>query len=191
MEIVFIRHAQGEHTVRPPASLQIPDPALTETGIGQAAKLKETFPLTSADAVIASPTRRTLQTASIWSEDVPCVKIVHPLVGPRMFPLLPPEFALPCDRSLSGETIRREFPHFEHAAHLAEHVWQYGINALPDHSFHALANEFVRWCQSLNKPRLYVVTHDGTIASYRRHISGEALTRADFQGETGWHIMSI
>ena len=45
MELVFIRHGQGEHTLDLPKSLNTPDPSLTEEGIIQARTLKKHLPL--------------------------------------------------------------------------------------------------------------------------------------------------
>ena len=40
MEIIFIRHGQGEHTVDLPGSLQIQDLSLTQKGVNQAETLQ-------------------------------------------------------------------------------------------------------------------------------------------------------
>lgn len=88
MEIYFFRHAQGQHVLNPPTSLQMQDPSLSDVGKKQANQLKETFPVSNDDLFIISPLRRTIQTALIWTSDVQCKRIVHPLIGPRMFPLL-------------------------------------------------------------------------------------------------------
>ncbi|GIN59967.1 hypothetical protein J8TS2_42860 [Lederbergia ruris] len=39
MELYFFRHAQGQHVMNPPESLQMTDPYLTEVGVWQAEKL--------------------------------------------------------------------------------------------------------------------------------------------------------
>ena len=40
MELVFIRHGEGEHTLDIPSSLHLEDPALTATGKEQAKLLR-------------------------------------------------------------------------------------------------------------------------------------------------------
>ena len=86
MEIIFIRHGQGEHTLDLPDSLQIQDPSLTQAGVNQAEALQSQLTLTERDLVVISPVRRTLETAKILTKDIGCRKIVSPLVSPRMFP---------------------------------------------------------------------------------------------------------
>ncbi|GGC77072.1 hypothetical protein GCM10007216_04460 [Thalassobacillus devorans] len=109
MELVFIRHRQGEHTLDLPKSIHTLYPALTEEGIIQSKSLKEQFPLSESDVIITSPTRRTIQTARIWSEGITCMKIVSPLISPRMFPQKSEWQTLPCDKTLSKEIIKEEF----------------------------------------------------------------------------------
>jgi broad specificity phosphatase PhoE len=72
MELVFIRHGQGEHTLDIPSSLQIEDPLLTNKGVEQAKLLRNQIPLTNKDIIIISPIRRMLETAFIWSENIDC-----------------------------------------------------------------------------------------------------------------------
>lgn len=67
MDLIFIRHGQGNHTLNPPVSLHIKDPSLTHKGIEQAKLLRNPLPLSKNDLIVVSPTRRTLQTAFIWS----------------------------------------------------------------------------------------------------------------------------
>lgn len=75
--------------------------------------IRQYLPITKEDVVVASPTTRTLQTASILSEGVPCKKVVHPSVAPRMFPQKPEGRTLPCDMLKSPEHIKNEFPDFK------------------------------------------------------------------------------
>ncbi|GIN85787.1 hypothetical protein J6TS2_21730 [Heyndrickxia sporothermodurans] len=101
MELNFIRHPQGYHVLNPPDSLQLSDPPLTDVGSQQARKLKEIFPVSDDDVFIISSLRRILQTAEFWAGQKDCKKIVHPLVGPKMFPLLPSYKAYDCDNLLT------------------------------------------------------------------------------------------
>ncbi|MGA9287596.1 MAG: histidine phosphatase family protein [Anaerobacillus sp.] len=186
MEFIFIRHGQGEHTVDLPESLQLRDPDLTREGVSQAKSLQTQFPLTERDIVVISPLRRTLQTASIWSQDITCRKIVSPLVSPRMFPQNPEWSTLPCDRILNKEVIKEEYPTFTIEEGYPEELWTSGINTMPEQELTKLAQSFLEWCRKQHAEQIYVVSHDGTITSYRQFISGENLTRKDFPKETGW-----
>ncbi|SFC94737.1 Broad specificity phosphatase PhoE [Bacillus sp. OV322] len=185
MELYFIRHAQGEHVLNPPDSLQILDPALTDLGIKQARKLKELFPVFDDDLLIISPLRRTLQTAEYWTIDSACKKIVHPLVGPRMFPLLSSYKAYNCDTVLSKEQIIKDFPHIE-IEDINSLNWNSGINIVPEVEFAMLAQQFMNWCKKLDTNRIFIVSHDGTITAYRQFL-GEIVTRDNFLGDAGYY----
>lgn len=186
MELVFIRHGQGEHTMDIPNSLQITDPSLTNIGVNQAKLLRNQFPLSNKDIIIISPIRRTLETAFIWSENIKCRKIVSPLVSPRMFPIRPGSKTLPCDKIIDLEIIKSDFPTVEIDMTFPLDIWLDGINILPESKFINLAEEFIANCKKFNNEKIYVVSHDGTITSYRQMISGQSLTRKDFPQETGW-----
>ncbi|MDP5274145.1 histidine phosphatase family protein [Chengkuizengella axinellae] len=187
MEIVFIRHGQGEHTLNPPNSLKIMDANITDKGRVQAKALFETYPLNQQDLIIVSPTRRTIQTALYWSKTIECEIIVHPAVGPRMFPMLPASRAFPCDQLLSKEKIEVDFPQVS-IYQVNSITWEQGINTLSEEEFTAIAEDFMEWCIELNKSRLFIVSHDGTITSYRQFLGESNLTRKDFLGETGSYI---
>ncbi|WP_079477189.1 histidine phosphatase family protein [Halobacillus salinus] len=184
MELIFIRHGAGEHTLHPPESLQIRDPHLTGQGIEQAKQLQEDLPLTEEDMLLVSPVRRTLETVAIWSEGIQCKKLVSPLVSPRMFPQNPEWTTLPCDRLLSRGLIEEEFPMYTIDDTTPETLWTEGINTMPEELFKEHAEPFLSWCKSQERDRLYIVSHDGTITSYRQLISGKRLTRKDFPKET-------
>ncbi|TQR14773.1 histidine phosphatase family protein [Psychrobacillus vulpis] len=190
MELIFIRHGQGEHTLDIPSSLQIKNPSLTPKGVIQAQLLRNQFPLTNKDIVFISPIRRTLQTAFIWSENIDCSKIVSPLVSPRMFPILPDKNTLPCDKIIDLEIIKEEYPTFEIDMNVPLDLWADGINVMLESKFLKIAEEFITDCKLLQKEKIYIVSHDGTITSYRQLISGQNLTRKDFPYETGWFQIS-
>ncbi|TFB13464.1 histidine phosphatase family protein [Filobacillus milosensis] len=186
MELVFIRHGQGEHTVDLPQSLHISDPALTNEGKLQAMSLRNQFPLSQNDVVIISPLRRTLQTAHIWSEGINCRKIVSPFVSPRMFPQTPQSTTLPCDELLTKEKIKNVFNDFCIDGELPDEYWLSGINKTHEQEFSKIASRYLTWCKSTGKKRIYIVSHDGTITSYNQFITGRKLSRKDFPKETGW-----
>lgn len=190
LELLFVRHGQGEHTLYPPVSLDIPDPALTKLGIGQAERLAETHPLNVEDIVIASPTRRTIQTAVIWAESFGCRVLVHNAVGPRMFPLLDASKALRCDTPLPKATIRNHFS-IEIIEEASAAVWEEGINCVSEERFALIASEFVRWCRTLGRKRFPIVSHDGTITAYRRLLGEPNVTRSDFPGEASLHLVKL
>ncbi|MFB4166886.1 histidine phosphatase family protein [Virgibacillus sp. JSM 102003] len=186
MDLVFIRHGQGEHTLDLPESLHTLDPALTKEGVNQAKTLKKQFPLSQSDVIIISPIRRTLQTAQIWSEGIKCRKIVSPLISPRMFPQNPEWQTLPCDEILTKEIIKEDFTDFYIEEELSNEWWSKGINKLPEKDFKFVAEEFLKWCKQIGNKRIYIVSHDGTITSYSQLITGRELTRNDFPKETGF-----
>ena len=190
MEIIFIRHGQGEHTVDLPGSLQIQDPSLTQEGVNQAETLQSRFTLTERDLVVISPVRRTLETAMIITKDINCRKIVSPFVSPRMFPQKREWETLPCDRMLDKELIKKEFPSFTIDEALSEELWTSGINTMPEQEFSRVAETFLTWCKSQGVEHIYIVSHDGTINSYREFIGGEKLTREDFLTDAGWMMQS-
>jgi broad specificity phosphatase PhoE len=186
VELIFIRHGQGEHTLNLPASLQLPDPALTKEGVSQAKSLQTQITLTERDIIVISPVKRTLQTAYIWSQDISCRKIVSPLISPRMFPQKPDWNTLPCDRILNKEVIKEDFPTFTIEEGLSEELWTSGINTMAEQEFNVLAQSFLEWCRNQSVEHIYVVSHDGTITSYRQFIRGDKLTREDFLKDAGW-----
>lgn len=186
MEVVFIRHGEGEHTLDIPSSLHIEDPPLTAKGIEQAKRLRNQLPLNDDDIIFISPIRRTLETAYIWSENIDCRKIVSPLVSPRIFPIRPDCNTLPCDKIVDLDVILNFYPTFEIDNKVTQNIWTEGINTVPDNQFTKLAEEFIMNCKQLQKEKIYIVSHDGTITSYRQMISGQRLTRKDFLQETNW-----
>jgi broad specificity phosphatase PhoE len=186
VELIFIRHGQGEHTLNLPDSLQVQDPALTKEGVYQAESLQSQITLNERDIVVISPVRRTLETANILTKDISCRKIVSPLVSPRMFPQNPEWKTLPCDRMLNKKLIKEQFPSFTFEEGLSEELWTSGINTMPEQEFRLLAETFLIWCKSQSVEHLYLVSHDGTINSYRQLIRGEKLTRKDFLKDAGW-----
>ncbi|MFW0779008.1 histidine phosphatase family protein [Rossellomorea marisflavi] len=186
MEITFIRHGQGEHTLSLPESFQLEDPSLTEAGREQARSLSSVFDVTKDDLVVASPTRRTLQTASLIAGESGCRRVVHPLVSPRMFPQKPGAVTVPCDRMLDLKTIRNEFPDFEVKFGMDPDMWASGINVMPHDEFSEWADTFLRWIEDQGAHHVYVVSHDGTITAYRERLRRETLSRADFLNDAGW-----
>lgn len=191
MELIFIRHGQGEHTLAIPNSLHVKNPSLTAKGIRQAKLLRKKFTLTEEDIIFISPLRRTLETALIWSLDVDCRKIVSPLVSPRIFPFHPNGKTLPCDIVINLQTIKKEYPNLEIDMNVSPDLWSGGINTMPEIDFNIIVQEFIANLKSLNKDKIYIVSHDGTITAYRQFISRRSLSRKDFPDETGWFQINV
>ncbi|GKV56984.1 histidine phosphatase family protein [Sporosarcina sp. NCCP-2222] len=185
MELLFIRHGQGEHTLDIPDSFQIKNPSLTSKGVNQAKLLRNKFLLTEDDVILISPLKRTIETALIWSENVECRKIVTPKVGPRIFPTRPDGKTLPCDEIIDFATLKSEYPDLELDSDATANLWRGGINTLPEHEFDSVARDLSEELRSLKRKRVFIVSHDGTITAYRQFITGGRLSRKDFLDETG------
>ncbi|MEW9674623.1 histidine phosphatase family protein [Lentibacillus sp. L22] len=186
MDLTFIRHGQGIHTLNTPDSLLIKNPSLTYKGIEQAKMLRHHLPLSKNDFIVVSPTRRTMETALIWSNDTQCEKIISPMVSPRLFPQKTEGHTLPCDEIIGIEIIKREFPIFALDQHFPKELWTNGINTMPVREFKVLGERLLRWCKQQSKGKAYIVSHDGTITSYRQLISNRLFTRDDFLEDGGW-----
>ena len=140
--------------------------------------------------LVISPLRRTLQTAYYWSEGINCKKTVNPLVSPRIFPPVTEGKTLPCDELLERKKIVNEFPGFQLENDLSEELWNNGINTIPNQEFQLLAEKFLKWCRLQVNSKIYIVSHEGTITSFRQIITGKKLSRDDFLGEASWLNMN-
>ncbi|WP_239984629.1 histidine phosphatase family protein [Lentibacillus sediminis] len=138
------------------------------------------------DLIVVSPTRRTLQTAFIWSNDIQCEKIISPMVSPRLFPQKTEGHTLPCDEIMGIEKIGNEFSTFILDQHSPTDLWTKGINTMPDQEFRILVERLLSCCKQRSKDKVYIVSHDGTITSYRQLISNLSFSREDFLIEGGW-----
>ncbi|KAF5015115.1 hypothetical protein F66182_13660, partial [Fusarium sp. NRRL 66182] len=103
-----VRHAQGEHNKGGDAYL-IPDPRLTEAGIKECEALEACFPFQSSiDLIVASPLRRTIQTA-LYSFQ-PAIKR-----GVRVIALaeLQETSDVACDTGSDVTDLKREFGDYQ------------------------------------------------------------------------------
>ncbi|MGG0185974.1 histidine phosphatase family protein [Bacillus rhizoplanae] len=191
MKLIFVRHGEGEHTTNLPDSLRNNHPYLTNKGREQALLLQENLPLRESDVLIASPTVRTLQTAALWSEQVACMKVVHPYISPRIFPYREGARTLPCDQMLSQKNMQQLFPQFLLAEEHNEELWSNGINTISKPEFCTAAHSFIEWCKTLRVSRVMIVSHDGTITAYRQYVMKQVLTREDFLEETGMYEIQL
>ncbi|MCM3735554.1 phosphoglycerate mutase family protein [Bacillus cytotoxicus] len=191
MNLIFVRHGEGEHTNNLPDSLRMEHPSLTNKGREQALALREKLPLRESDILIASPAVRTLQTAALWSEQVTCRKLVHPYISPRIFPYREGARTLPCDNILSQKDVQQLFPQFLLAEEQNEELWRNGINTIAESIFSTVAHSFIEWCKTLETSRVVIVSHDGTITAYRQYVMKQVLTREDFLEETGVYEIKL
>ena len=65
MEFIFIRHGHGEHLNDYPNLLNTLHPSLTEFGKFQVTQLRNEIEIDPDDLVLVSPTKRTIETATI------------------------------------------------------------------------------------------------------------------------------
>ncbi|WP_274362583.1 histidine phosphatase family protein [Paenibacillus thermotolerans] len=185
----FIRHAQGEHTVDWPRSLETIHPSLTALGRQQAGALRSKMMPKESDLVVASPTMRTLETAEILAAGSGAPIYVTPLVGPRMFPPVTDEEGLAtllCDYILSAKAVKRKFPQavilYEHYKGLSNE----GLNRMDSQRYGEAVGTLLEWIRMQRSERVFIVSHDGTITDYRQRLTGRLLTRDDFLGDAGY-----
>ncbi len=182
MKLLFIRHGEGDHTLQTPDSLHTRHPELTQKGKEQAERLKEQLGVQPTDLVVVSPTLRTIQTAHYLVHNTDQI-IAHPFVGPRIFPFKDEIQTLPCDETLTYQEVK------EHELKVISDPAFFGgegFNKVSELEFDDVMDLFLKWCEALNKERILVVTHDGTITRYREKITGFKLTRENFLKDAGW-----
>lgn len=181
MELVFIRHGHGEHLKDYPHQLNTLHPGLTVYGVHQVIELRKHLVFSEDDLIVVSPTKRTIQTAEILMQSNKFS--VSPCIGPRMFPLLPEQAELLCDRIYNLTEIEATHGGIE-TVDLGLNLWDHGINRIDYGVFEQIAGKFLSWCSQRAK-RTFIVSHDGTITNYRCYLGEKDLTRADFLGEAG------
>lgn len=192
MELIFIRHGQGEHNLNFPGRLSIPHPKLTEKGKEQVQTLAATLQFDNNDIFIASPTLRTIETANIITGALAKPrKYISPLVGPRVFPLYTDSRTEVCDLPLSAQIIDYQFPEYIRLNKADEQLWKNGINTIEQHAFNTWGESLLQWIRQQNSSKAYIIAHDGTITSYRLLLGEQGLTRAHFLGEAGLYAVNI
>ena len=156
----------------------MPHPPLTDEGRNQAKLLQCNVPLQETDILIASPTIRTLQTATIWSAKVACQKLsIH--MYPHVFFLIEKERQHYHVMHSRSRRIKNYFRIFDRES-TNKQLWTEGINTISENSFQQIVEEFLLWCYELGAERICIVSHDGTITAYRKYLQKVVLTRADF-----------
>jgi broad specificity phosphatase PhoE len=188
LELIFIRHGQGEHNLDVPDRLSIPHPKLTERGRTQVGELLRRVSFSQEDIMIVSPTRRTIETSMILAQHTPDMKrYINPAIGPRMFPQNPEWMTFICDSTMSMESIETNHAGYELMNRHNRSLWIEGINTVEVSVFNKLGLEMINWIKTQHTERAFLITHDGTINSYRQLLGEERLTRSDFLGEAGMY----
>ena len=191
IEIVFVRHGEGEHMLDLPRTLDMKHPRLTEQGRMQVGALRKIVQVTDHDLVVVSPTPRTIETARLLCGGAHPRRYASPLVGPRMFPQDPRFRPLLCDDLLEPQTVSREFPEYLlFPADTASELWL-GINKIPALRFAEAATDLLLSCREAESPRVVIVSHDGTIHNYREFFGEVNLRRASFLGPAGCHTVRL
>ncbi|WP_051318279.1 GNAT family N-acetyltransferase [Cohnella thermotolerans] len=186
MEIVFIRHGQGEHNLPVPDRLNMAHPRLTAEGRRQVSLLRGLFAFSDRELLIISPTVRTIETANLLTEGIERPrKFITPLVGPRIFPYKPEWKTFVCDEHLMLEEVAAYDSSFIALDTANGGLWTEGINETEESRFEQRGRSFIRRLGTQRANRAFIVTHDGTITSYRKLLGERDLTRTDFLGEAG------
>lgn len=187
MEFIFIRHGHGEHLNDYPNRLNTLHPSLTEYGKFQVTQLRNEIKIDPDDLVLVSPTKRTIETATIIKNGMDF--IISPFVGPRMFPQNPELPFLACDHILSKTEITILYGDTEILDFNLD-CWKEGINGIEQDFFEGYATRLLDWIGESYK-KIFVISHDGTITNYRILLGEKGLTRKDFLGEAGVYRMNL
>ena len=167
--MILVRHAESEwnrHFGRTRIDPGIPDPALTETGRRQAEALIERLAAEGVERLLASPYRRSLETATIIAQGLQLRVAVEPLVRERN--------VFSCDQGTPRSALSRLWPGLDFA-HLEELWW-----GEPAESETSLAHRCVTFRTKTadlpDRSRVAVITHWGFI----RGLTGEEVGNASY-----------
>lgn len=185
MDILFIRHGHAEHLLDYPNRLDTLHPSLTAFGRTQVGKLRTEIEVMPDDLLLVSPTQRTIETAHMIANRNPF--FICPFIGPRMYPQSPDNQPLQCDLIYNREELQHLYPELE-LIDLGIDCWTEGINTIEQQLFESYAAQLLEWCSAVTE-RAIIVSHDGTITSYRAFLGEQGLTRQDFLGEAGMYHM--
>jgi broad specificity phosphatase PhoE len=165
--VILVRHAESEwnrHYAQTRIDPGIPDPALTETGRDQAQKLAGQLAVAEIDRLVASPYRRTLETATIVAEKLDLPITIEPLVRERC--------VFSCDLGTPKSRLVALWPALDFG-HLEELWW--GSPAETEASLGRRCAAFRAQIDVLaDRDRVAVITHWGFI----RALTGQEVTNA-------------
>lgn len=165
--MILVRHAESEwnhHFSRTRIDPGIGDPALTELGRTQAARLIERLAAEGVTRLLASPYRRTLETASIVARELDLSITVEPLVRERC--------VFSCDLGTPRSRLVELWPGLDFSG--LEECW-WGGPTESEASLNRRAAMFRRRIAEIpNRSTLAVVTHWGFI----RALTGEEVANA-------------
>jgi glucosyl-3-phosphoglycerate phosphatase len=165
--MILVRHAESEWNrlfSRTRIDPGIPDPALTETGRRQAERLIGQLAAAGVSRLIASPYRRTLETATIVAKALGLTIAVEPLVRERC--------VFSCDLGTCPDRLAEIWPELTFA-HLEETWW--GGPEESEGSIARRAGDFRAQTVRLHdRARIAVITHWGFI----RALTGQEVANA-------------
>ena len=166
--MILVRHAESEwnwHFSRTRIDPGIPDPPLTHAGRRQAARLADRLAAADLRRLVASPYRRTLETATIVGNALGLSITVEPLIRERC--------VFSCDEGTPPTQLAALWPELDFA-HLEERWW--GVAAESEVSLsHRCAAFRVKTDPLPDRSQIAVITHWGVI----RALTGEELSNAD------------
>jgi broad specificity phosphatase PhoE len=167
--MILVRHAESEwnqHFSRTRIDPGIPDPHLTPAGHRQAEQLIDRLAEANIARLVASPYRRTLQTATIVASALGLTIEVEPLVRERC--------VFSCDLGTTPQELATLWPDLDFAD-LEERWW--GAPAESEASLGRRCAAFRAKTDDLpDRSRVGVITHWGVI----RAMTGHELTNAAF-----------
>jgi broad specificity phosphatase PhoE len=167
--VILVRHAESEwnhHFGRTRIDPGIPDPALTQTGRRQAEALIEHLAAEGVTRLLASPYRRTLETATIIASRLELSITVEPLVRERN--------VFSCDVGTPRSALARLWPGLDFA-HLEEQWW--GEPAESEVSLgHRCTTFRTRTAALPDRSQVAVISHWGFI----RGLTGQELANASY-----------
>jgi broad specificity phosphatase PhoE len=165
--MILVRHAESEwnrHFSRTRIDPGIPDPALTRAGRRQAARLVERLAEAEITRLVASPYRRTLETATIVGNVLGLSIAVEPLIRERC--------VFSCDEGTPPAQLAALWPDLDFA-HLEERWW--GVAAESEVSLGERCAAFRAKTDGVpDRSRIAVITHWGVI----RALTGQELSNA-------------
>jgi len=154
--MILVRHGQSHFNVHFARTRQDPgirDPALTEHGRRQAAKVADRLAEHDIRRLVVSPYTRTLETAAIIVERLALPVEIEPLVRERCY--------FTCDLGTATSELARHWPGFDFG-HLAERWWPE-----PDEEEYQLLDRCARFrgamAQTTDWHQVAVITHWGFI----------------------------